>query len=85
MLRGTYYSNGTDNYRHNEFSHREWSAPTMVARYEIKRRIDSFNLVGRKVSDIRVFGHRDRIIHGDCNMIYFEDLPLDTKILFSMK
>lgn len=22
---------------------------------------------------------------GDCNMIYFEDLPLDTKILFSMK
>ena len=57
MLRGTYYSNGTDNYRHNEFSHREWSAPTMVAPYEMKRRIDSFNLVGRKVSDIRAFGH----------------------------
>lgn len=57
MLRGTYYSKGTDNYRHNEYSPREWSAPTMVAPYEMKKKIDSFNLVGRKISGIRVFGY----------------------------
>lgn len=57
MLRGTHYSNGTDNYKHNEFSSEEWSAPIMVSPYEMKRQIASYNLVGRKVSDIRVFGH----------------------------
>lgn len=57
MLRGTRYSNGTNQYRHNCFDNHEWSAPTMVTPYEMKKRIDSFHLVGKKVVDVRVFDH----------------------------
>lgn len=57
MLRKTYFSKGTNNFRHNEFNNCEWSAPIIVAPNEMKKRIDSMSLIGRKIFDIRIFGH----------------------------
>lgn len=57
MLEQTLYHNGNNNFEDNTFSAREWSAPTMVDVAEITERVNSFNLVGRKIKDIRFVGH----------------------------
>ena len=57
MLLRTLYSNGKNNFKDDEFSACEWSAPTMVAPDEIKSRLDSFHLCGRVIKHIRFVGH----------------------------
>ena len=53
MIPGTIYSKGNDNFKDYTFSAREWSAPTMASPKEIRDRIDSFALCGRKIKRIR--------------------------------
>jgi len=57
MLLRTLYSNGKNNFKDDQFSACEWSAPTMVAPEEIKSRLDSFHLCGRVIKHIRFVGH----------------------------
>lgn len=66
MLSSTFYSEGKDNFKNNTFSAEEWSAPFMVSPKEIRKRIDSFALCGRKIKRMRLIGlsyihTRDRI------------------------
>lgn len=56
MISNTIYSKGRDNFRAYTFSAREWSAPTMVSPKEIRERIDSFALCGRKIKRMRLIG-----------------------------
>lgn len=56
MMQKTYYTNGKDEFKDFEFDNNEWSAPYMVSYQEIKERMDSFNLIGRTIKDIRVIG-----------------------------
>ena len=57
MMEKTYYSDGKDQYKNYTFDGNEWSAPYMIDASEIRDRINSFNLVGRKIQDIRFVGH----------------------------
>lgn len=57
MLEQTLYSNGDNKFEDNTFSESEWSAPTMVDVAEITDKVNSFNLAGRKIKDIRFVGH----------------------------
>ena len=54
MLTDTVYSKGKDNFENYKFSSKEWSAPTMVSPEEIKNRLNGFNLVGRKIKELRL-------------------------------
>ena len=56
MIEKTIISNGKNNFKNYTFSSSEWSAPTMVSVEEIKSRISSFNLVGRKIKALRMIG-----------------------------
>lgn len=56
MISNTIYSKGRDNFKDYTFSAREWSAPTMVSPKEIRERIDSFSLCGRKIKRMRLIG-----------------------------
>ena len=56
MISNTIYSKGRDNFKGYTFSAREWSAPTMVSPKEIRERIDSFALRGRKIKRMRLIG-----------------------------
>lgn len=56
MISNTIYSKGRDNFKGYTFSAREWSAPTMVSPKEIRERIDSFALCGRKIKRMRLIG-----------------------------
>lgn len=59
MISNTIYSKGRDNFKDYTFSAREWSAPTMVSPKEIRERIDSFALRGRKIKRMRLIGLSD--------------------------
>lgn len=56
MMNETFYTNGKNKFKNDEFDGNEWSAPYMVDVNEIKDRINSFNLVGRKIKNIRFIG-----------------------------
>ena len=56
MISNTIYSKGRDSFKDYTFSAREWSAPTMVSPEEIRERIDSFALCGRKIKRMRLIG-----------------------------
>lgn len=56
MISNTVYSKGKDDFKDYTFSAREWSAPTMVSPKEIRERIDSFALCGRKIKCMRLIG-----------------------------
>lgn len=56
MLEKTYYSNGKNKFEDYIFSSQEWSAPAMVAPGEIRKRISSFKLEGRKIRKLRMIG-----------------------------
>ena len=56
MLKKTYYSNGKNKFEDYIFSSQEWSAPAMVAPGEIRKRISSFKLEGRKIRKLRMIG-----------------------------
>ena len=45
-----------DNFSNNEFSAKEWSAPTLSNPDEIKTRIASFKLEGRKIKRMKFIG-----------------------------
>ena len=80
MMQKTYYTNGKDEFANGEFESKDWSAPYMVSYNEIKARMDSFNLVGRKIKDIRVIGlsymhRRDWIEEAAYNYLEESGLP----------
>ena len=56
MLKETFYSDGKNNFKNNIFDSNEWSAPYMVSPDEIKNRVHSFNLPGRKIKNIKFTG-----------------------------
>ena len=56
MIPNTIYSKGRDTFKDYTFSAREWSAPTRVSPKEIRERIDSFSLCGRKIKRMRLSG-----------------------------
>ena len=56
MITDTIYSKGKDNFENYKFSSKEWSAPTTVSPEEIKNRLNGFNLVGRKIKELRMIG-----------------------------
>ncbi len=56
MLQATYYSSGKNDFKDFTFSAQEWSAPTMVDPNEIKARIASLRLEGRKIQNLRLIG-----------------------------
>ena len=56
MLEQTLISNGNNEFEDNTFSSKKWSAPTIVSVDEIRERINGFNLIGRKIKDIRFIG-----------------------------
>ena len=49
MLEKTLFSDGKNNFEDNTFSAKVWSAPTMVSPEEIRKRLSSFKLEGRKI------------------------------------
>ncbi len=57
MMKETFYTNGKNNFENYEFDRDEWSAPYMVSYKEIKERIDDYELIGRKIDNIRAVGH----------------------------
>ena len=57
MLQRTYYTNGKNEFKDNSFSSKEWAAPYMVAPKEIKDRLASFQLEGRKIKELKFVGH----------------------------
>lgn len=77
MITETVYSEGKDNFGRC-FSAQEWSAPTITSPKEIRERLDSFNLCGRKIKKIKTIGlcynlTRDWI--EDYAYSYLSDLP----------
>ncbi len=56
MISNTIYSEGRDHFKDDTFSSSEWSAPTMVSPQEIRERIDSFALCGRKIKRMKLIG-----------------------------
>lgn len=69
MLSNAIYSKGKDDFKDYTFSAKEWSAPTTVSPDEIRNRVDSFALCGRKIKRMRLIGlsyfhTRDRVEEG---------------------
>lgn len=56
MISNTFYSKGKDCFQDNVFSAEEWSAPRMVSPKEIRDRLHSFALCGRKIRRMRMIG-----------------------------
>ena len=56
MISETLISKGKNNFDDYVFSSLEWSAPTMVSPEEIRRRLNSFKLIGRKITRLRFIG-----------------------------
>ena len=56
MISETLISKGKNNFDDYVFSSLEWSAPTMVSPEEIRRRLNSFKLTGRKITRLRFIG-----------------------------
>lgn len=56
MINETITSSGKNEFKDYTFSSSEWSAPTMVSAEEIKNRLNSFNLIGRRIKDLRMIG-----------------------------
>lgn len=56
MINETIISSGKNEFKDYTFSSSEWSAPTMVSAEEIKNRLNSFNLIGRRIKDLRIIG-----------------------------
>lgn len=56
MINESIASRGKNEFKNYTFSASEWSAPTMVSAEEIKKRINGFDLVGRKIEDLRMIG-----------------------------
>lgn len=56
MIDKTVYTNGQNHYECGIFDSEEWNAPYMVNVSEIAERLHSFNLVGRKIKEIRFIG-----------------------------
>ncbi len=56
MINETIIGNGKNEFKDYTFSSSEWSAPTMVSAEEIKNRLNSFNLIGRRIKDLRMIG-----------------------------
>lgn len=56
MINETIISSGKNEFKDYTFSSSEWSAPTMVSAEEIKNRLNSFNLIGRRIKDLRMIG-----------------------------
>lgn len=52
MLQGTYFSNANNEFKNNEFSDDQWSAPYMDDKDEISDLMKSFKLEGRKIKDL---------------------------------
>lgn len=76
-MQETIISGGKNEFKDYTFSSSEWSAPTMVSTEEIKDRINSFDLVGRKIKELRTIGlsyfHTRKWIEGSA----YEALPDD--------
>ena len=49
-------SDGKNNFKNNEFSYWEWSAPILQTHDEIISKISELNLIGRKIKDVRCIG-----------------------------
>lgn len=45
-----------DNFSKGEFSRREWTAPEFTSAAELREYLDSLNLVGRKIKELRMIG-----------------------------
>ena len=56
MIEKTILSNGKNQFENNVFDSREWSAPIIVSSNEIENRLQSMNLVGRTIKDVRIMG-----------------------------
>ena len=56
MLQGALYSDGQDHFEDLVFSAREWSAPTMISAEEIRKRLESFALCGRRIKEMKLIG-----------------------------
>ena len=56
MIKETTISNGNNEFKNNIFSESDWTAPIMVDPSQIKSTIDTLNLIGRKVTNIRAIG-----------------------------
>lgn len=56
MLQTTFSSFGKNEFKENTFSAQEWFAPTMVDPDEIKTRLESLKLVGRKIKQMKLIG-----------------------------
>lgn len=56
MLEETYYSDGKDDFKDYTFSVQEWSAPTVVSPEELKQRLFSLNLEGRRIRRMKMIG-----------------------------
>lgn len=46
-----------DNFSKGEFSWREWSAPEFTSAAELREYLDSLNLVGRKIKELKMIGY----------------------------
>ena len=55
MITETVYSEGKDNFG-RYFSAQEWSAPVMKSPKEIRERLRSFNLCGKRIKKIKAIG-----------------------------
>lgn len=51
----SFYTNGKDDFK-KEFCREEWSAPYLVSYLDIKERMNTFCLIGRRIKDIRAIG-----------------------------
>ena len=56
MLSDLLYTEGQDHFENFEFSGKAWSAPSLQDPDEIRFRLDSFQLVGRRVKKMRLIG-----------------------------
>ena len=68
MQQRVFFSNGKDQFKGNCFSPTEWSAPFLSSTIEVKEKLDSFHLIGKKVKGLCCLGH--------CNMDsdYYEEM-----------
>lgn len=48
---------GSNNFKDGEFDYFEWSAPVIQDRDNLKKKLDSFKLIGRRIKSMRFVGH----------------------------
>lgn len=56
MLQAASLNSGKKDFKDFTFSAREWSAPTMVDPDEIRARLESLKLEGRKIKQMKLIG-----------------------------